>query len=84
MEDFDAILTPQTQRGDAPAPGGSGDTKTLVMNRRQQGILVNSFKHQRDQRIQEGKLTEDVDELLLKAIDAPPQRKRRWLEREGR
>jgi hypothetical protein len=56
----------------------------LEMNPRQQGLLVNSLNEQRNQLLRGGKPTEDIDELLLKAIDAPTKRKRRWFDREAR
>jgi hypothetical protein len=60
------------------------EQKVFEMDTYQQGALVNSLNAQRNECIREGRPTEDIDELLLKAIDAPSKRKRRWLDREAR
>jgi hypothetical protein len=60
------------------------ERKVLEMDTYQQGVLVNSLNAQRNECLRRGQPTEDIDELLLKAIDAPQKRKRRWLDREAR
>ncbi len=46
-------------------------------------LLINGINEFRNMLIEQGISTEDVDKLLLKVIDAPPQRKRRF-DREDR
>ena len=62
----------------------SGEEKVLTLDPEEHGLLVNGLNHFRNECLREGKPTEDVEDLLLKAIDAPPKKKRGWLEREGR
>jgi hypothetical protein len=60
------------------------EQKVFVMTPYQQGVLVHTLNEQRNGCLRAGKPTEDIDELLLKAIDAPPLKKRRWPDREER
>jgi hypothetical protein len=46
--------------------------------------MVNSLVGFRNGLIIARKPTEDVDELLLKVIDAPPKKKSRWRDRDAR
>lgn len=50
----------------------------------EQRILVGAMAEKRNDLIRDAKPTEDVDEILLKLIDAPPIRKRRREDREAR
>ena len=62
----------------------AGETKILTLNAEEQGLLVKGMNHFRNDCLKAGKPTEDVEDLILKAIDAPPQKKRKWFEREDR
>lgn len=50
----------------------------------EQRLMVKGLTDFRNDALREGKPTEDVDELILKVIDAPPEKKRRWSGREAR
>lgn len=50
----------------------------------QQRLLVRGMNDFRNDLIQEGKPTEDVDEVLLMVIDAPTQKEKKRLDREAR
>lgn len=60
------------------------DCVSLDLNGREQRLMVNSLVGFRNGLIVARKPTEDVDELLLKVIDAPPKKKSRWLDRDAR
>ena len=62
----------------------SGEEKVLTLDPEEHGLLVNGLNHFISECLREGKPTEAVEDLLLKAIDAPPQKKRRWFGREDR
>lgn len=47
-------------------------------------LMVNGLAGFRNGLIREDKPTEDVDELLLKVIDAPTKKEKRKADREGR
>lgn len=47
-------------------------------------LMVSSLNDQRNRLIRDEKPTEDMDELLLKVIDAPPAKQRRREDREER
>jgi hypothetical protein len=47
-------------------------------------LMVNGLADFRNDLIREDKPTEDVDELLLKIIDAPTKKEKRKADREGR
>lgn len=49
----------------------SGETKILALDAEEQGLLVNGLNHFRTECLREGKPAEDVEDLILKAIDAP-------------
>ena len=61
-----------------------GEVKVLTLNPKEHGLLVNSLFHFRNECLREGMPTEDLEDLLLKTIDAPPKKKRGWFEREDR
>ena len=50
----------------------------------EQRILVGTMAEKRNDLIREDKPTEDVDEILLKLIDAPPVKRRGWGGRDER
>lgn len=47
-------------------------------------LLINGMNDYRNDLIEEEKPTEDVDELLIKLIDAPTKREKRKADRETR
>ena len=60
------------------------DCVSLDLNGREQRLMVNSLVGFRNGLIVARKPTEDVDDLLLKVIDAPPKKKKRWRDRDSR
>lgn len=48
----------------------------LFLNDFEYRILINALNDMRNRLLREGRCTEDIDELLLKAIDAPTRRVR--------
>ena len=51
------------------------EIKVLELDKYELGILINDLNVVRNKMIKEGKDTEYVDEVLLRAIDAPPKKK---------
>lgn len=51
------------------------EIKVLELDKYEIGILINALNEFRNKLIKEGKETEYVDEVLLRAIDAPPKKK---------
>ena len=47
-------------------------------------LMVNGLNNFRNDLIKEDKPTEDVDELILKVIDAPTKKEKKKADREGR
>ena len=60
------------------------EKKILVLDSWEQGLLVNSLNDMRNAQLRKNGPTEDVEDLLLKVIDAPPKRERRRISREAR
>ncbi len=56
----------------------------VTLDSQEQRLMVKGLTGFRNDVIREGKPTEDVDDLILKIIDAPPKRKRWWNGRETR
>jgi len=46
----------------------------LTLNDREYRIAINAINNMRNRLIQEGRYTDEVDELLLKVINAPVKR----------
>ncbi|MBQ4573395.1 MAG: hypothetical protein IJA80_08980 [Clostridia bacterium] len=59
------------------------EKRVITVNDFEQNLLVNGINEFRNMLLEQGMPTEDVDKLLIKVIDAPPQRKRRF-DREDR
>lgn len=59
------------------------EKRIITVNDFEQNLLVNGINEFRNMLLEQGMPTEDVDKLLIKVIDAPPQRKRRF-DREDR
>lgn len=51
------------------------EIKVLELDKYELGILINALNEFRNKMIKEGKDTEYVDEVLLRAIDGPPKKK---------
>lgn len=60
------------------------DKRVVTITDFQQRLLVRGMNDFRNDLIQEGKPTEDVDEVLLMVIDAPTQKEKKRLDREAR
>lgn len=57
------------------------ERKVLTLDPYEQGIVITALNDMRNDKLRERKSTEAVDDVLLKAIDAP-NRKFRMLERD--
>lgn len=61
------------------------DEKRVVMlDDFEQRLMVNGLTDFRNDLLREDKRTEDVDDLILKVIDAPTKKEKRRSEREAR
>ena len=58
--------------------------RVLSLDAEEHSLLVNGLNEFRNDCLRDGKPTEDVEDLLLKVIDAPARRKQRWFDREVR
>lgn len=56
----------------------------VTLDSQEQRLMVKGLTGFRNDAIREGKPTEDVDDLILKVIDAPVQRGKWRRNREGR
>ncbi len=61
-----------------------GENKVVVLSDFEQRIMVRSLNDTRTSLIKGACSTEDIDDLLLKVIDAQPEKKRRWKDRGTR
>lgn len=62
----------------------SEDKKVVMLSDFEQRVLVKGMSEYRNDLLQEGKPTEDVDDVILKVIDAPSKKAKRWGAREDR
>lgn len=61
------------------------DEKRVVMlDDFEQRLMVNGLTDFRNDALRDGKPTEDLDNLLLKVIDAPTKKEKRRADREAR
>ena len=60
------------------------EKRVVTLNSFEQRLMVQSLNDFRNNALRDGKPTEDVDNLLLKVIDAPTKREKRRAERETR
>ena len=60
------------------------ETRVLSVDDFEHRLMVNSLNELRNDLIRQHKPHEDVDELLLKIIDAPPQSRKRRAARDER
>ena len=58
--------------------------KILIIDSDEQQLMVRGLYDLRNAQLEKAGPTEDVEDLLLKVIDAPPKRKKRWLDRDER
>ena len=59
------------------------EKRVITVDDFEQNLMINGINEFRNMLLEQGMPTEDVDKLLIKVIDAPPQRKRRF-DRESR
>ena len=60
------------------------DEKILSLDDFEQRLMVRGLTDFRNDALREGKPTEDVNDLILKVIDAPTKREKRRADREAR
>ncbi|MGN0467769.1 MAG: hypothetical protein ACI4GY_03480 [Acutalibacteraceae bacterium] len=59
------------------------EKRVITVDPFEHDLLINGINEFRNSLLEEEQPTEDVDELLMKILDAPPQKKRRF-DREDR
>lgn len=62
----------------------SDEKKIITVDNFDHRLMVNGLNNFRNDLIKEDKPTEDVDELILKVIDAPTKKEKKKADREGR
>ena len=62
----------------------SGEKVVVTLDDFEQRLLVSGLADFRNDLIREDKPTEDVDDLILKVIDAPTHKEKRKADREAR
>ena len=62
----------------------SDEKKVITVDDFDHRLMVNGLNNFRNDLIKEDKPTEDVDELILKVIDAPTRKEKKKADREGR
>lgn len=60
------------------------EKRVIVLDDFEQRLIVNGLTEFRNDLLREEKPTEDVENLILKVIDAPTKREKRRAEREAR
>ena len=60
------------------------DNVVVKMNQQEQGVVINALNEMRNDLLQKGSHTDAVDDVLLKVIDAPPQRSGLFARLRGR
>ena len=58
--------------------------RIMTMDDFERRLLVGCINKARTEYMEEGKPTEDIDDLLIKAIDAPTKKEKRKADRAGR
>lgn len=61
-----------------------GDKRVITFTEDEHNLLINGFNEFRNKLLEADELTEDVDKLLMKILDAPTQKEKRRLDRESR
>ena len=62
----------------------SDEKKVITVDDFDHRLMVNGLNNFRNDLSKEDKPTEDVDELILKVIDAPTKKEKKKADREGR
>ncbi len=62
----------------------AGEKVVVTLDDFEQRLMVNGLADFRNDLIREDKPTEDVDDLILKVIDAPTKKEKRKADRETR
>jgi len=60
------------------------EKKVLTLDSSEQQLMVRSLYELRNSQIQKDGTTEDVEDLLLRVIDAPTKKEKRRMNREAR
>lgn len=60
------------------------EKRVITVDEFEHNLLINGFNEFRNQLLESEQPTEDVDELLIKLIDAPMQKHKRRCDREDR
>lgn len=60
------------------------DKRVITVDSFEHDLLINGFNEFRNKLLEENKPLEDVDELLIKIIDAPFAKEKRRFDREAR
>ena len=53
---------------------GKGEKRVLTLDKYEHGVVVNALNEMRNDLLEEQRSTDIVDEVLLKAIDAPTKK----------
>ena len=60
------------------------EKRVVTLNSFEQRLMVQGLADFRNDALRDGKPTEDVDNLIIKVIDAPTKREKRRADREAR
>ena len=60
------------------------EKRVVTLNSFEQQLMVQGLNDFRNDALRDGKPTEDVDDLIMKVIDAPTKREKRRADREAR
>lgn len=60
------------------------EKRVVALNNYEQRLMVRGLTDFRNDAIRDGKPTEDVEDLILKVIDAPTKQEKRRSDREAR
>lgn len=52
------------------------DTRVIELDRYEHGVLINTLNDERNQRIKEGRVTDALDDVLVKVAEAPSKKRR--------
>ena len=58
--------------------------RVIALNSDEQALMVNGLNGFRKSLLEQGKPTEDLEDLMLKVIDAPTKKEKRRQDREAR
>jgi len=58
--------------------------RVVMLNSEEQSLMVNGLNGFRKTLLEQDKPTEDVEDLILKVIDAPTKKEKRRMDREAR